>query len=54
MYLAWATTLVPILINFSRSVVSVQPWVDFGRTTNCNPVADAIIKEDYREGWEVA
>src|SRR5262249_51232312 len=32
-YLAWATTLAPILISFSRSVVSVQPWIGLGSTS---------------------
>jgi hypothetical protein len=30
MYLACDTTLAPSLTNFSRSVVSVQPWTDVG------------------------
>jgi hypothetical protein len=29
-YLACLTTFAPILTNFSRSVVSVQPWIDLG------------------------
>ena len=33
MYLACATTLAPILTSFSRSVVSVQPWIGFGSTS---------------------
>src|SRR6516225_1433234 len=32
-YLAWATTLAPILISFSRSVVSVQPLIGLGSTS---------------------
>src|SRR5262249_23657902 len=32
-YWAWATTLAPILISFSRSVVSVQPWIGLGSTS---------------------
>src|SRR5262249_49059979 len=32
-YLAWATTLAPILISFSRSVVSIQPWIGLGSTS---------------------
>jgi hypothetical protein len=42
-YLAWATTLAPILTNFSRSVVSVQSWrgLDHPRSQDPACLADA-------------
>jgi hypothetical protein len=33
MYFAWYTTFAPILTNFSRRVVRVQPWIGFGSTS---------------------
>jgi hypothetical protein len=40
-YLAWATTLAPILISFSRSLISVRPWIGMvGRVVGTLQVTD--------------
>src|SRR5262249_30677312 len=45
MYLAWATTLAPILISFSRSVVSAQSRIGLGMKDQLPEEVGQVVRQ---------